>query len=157
MQSFSDNAKCAERFVALFLQLCTRGAAQRCQDASRYPFVQPRDEKTICPSARLLLLCMLFIYLLFNYSFRLQVELYVVFSLSLVCSSGGRCVYVGPLRAAPLAGALIVTRCTIPYSGDTAQQGRRCSRAPAPSPSLPLPPCFLLLHYNSHSVSLLTS
>lgn len=66
MQSFSDNAKCAERFVALFFS-----AVHECQAASRYPFVQPRDEKTICPSARLLSLCVLFIYLLFNYSFRL--------------------------------------------------------------------------------------
>lgn len=85
MQSFSDNAKCAERFVPgvcfffffFFLSVCTRGTAQRCQDASRYPFVQPRERKKDLSQCSAYLYvshtaCDLFIYLLFNYSLRLS-------------------------------------------------------------------------------------
>lgn len=141
MQSFSDNAKCARAFCTrgvcccFFLSVCTRGTAQRCQDASRYPFVQLRERKKDLSQCSAYLYvshtaCDLFIYLLFNYSLRLSV--YAVFWLPGVQRWRQVCV-CGASEGLHSSGwhsdcDQVLLRCTIPQSSYTAQQGRRCSR-----------------------------
>lgn len=84
-QSFSDNAKCAERLVPqlCFFSLCTRGAEH--SDAKMHLasllFSRGKGKKDLSQCSACLFIsrtaCDLFIYLLFNYSLRLS--MYAVF------------------------------------------------------------------------------